>query len=245
MIQSVLRFRHILIAACAAVTFAAPVSAEITPPRSVALPESQVKDVFFSYVVGVLLQGLDLDVSGATLLEMFPEFADGSGQLPFRKIDHVTKVPGSTSDSAQITLTFTEDVKYPVPVDILGYHPGTVIFSKTIEFTETARPASGDLSVVREIRVRSGTVGIDFDQWLDTLLGGWVDDVDARVLAVVRFQDRWYGLLGGDTPNGRWITGVYDLESSRIVVRPPIELRELGRSLAHQTRIARTDPGDP
>jgi hypothetical protein len=67
---------------------------------------------------------------------------------------------------------------------------------------------------------------------LDVLLGGWVDDVSARVLVVCRYQDHWYALLGGDTPDGGWITGVYDLRSSRIVVRPPRALRELG----HATR---------
>lgn len=225
-----------LFAALALMLTAAVVTADsfviTAPPRSVGLPDSEIEDVFFSYIVGVLLGELELDMDGSTLLDMFPEFSDGSGQVPFHQIKRVTRSRTESSNSSLITLSFIEDVRYPVPVDILGYHPGTVIFSRQIRFVESNIPPDLEgIEIVREVRVDSGTVGIDFDQWLDTLLGGWVDDVDARVLAVVRYRGEWYGLLGGDTPDGGWITGVYDLRNSRIIVRPPAELRLLGQKL--------------
>ncbi|MCK4516081.1 MAG: hypothetical protein KAU31_12530, partial [Spirochaetaceae bacterium] len=80
--------------------------------------------------------------------------------------------------------------------------------------------------------LRYGELAIDFVGWLDVLLGSWVDDVSVQLLALVEYQNRWYILLSGDTPKGGWITGVYDLQSSRIVVRPPKALRLLGAELA-------------
>ncbi len=84
---------------------------------------------------------------------------------------------------------------------------------------------------------------IDFVGWLDVLLGSWLDDVSVQLLVVAEYRDRWYILLGGDTPGGGWITGVYDLQSSRIVVRPPQALRLLGAELAGAgPRVSSSEP---
>jgi hypothetical protein len=212
--------------------FAAPPAAAQVPPRTIAVPEHEVEDVFFAYIVGVLLADAPLNVSGDELLAMFPEFQDGGGQVPFLDITQVRRVPDPEGDGATITITFDQEIEYPVPVDILGYHPGTVYFSRVVTFRESVYPApASEFAHVRLVQVTSGWVGIDFDRWLDALLGSWVDDVAARVLAVVRHEDHWFALLGGDTPDGGWITGVYDLQSSRIVVRPPHALRELGQEM--------------
>jgi hypothetical protein len=80
--------------------------------------------------------------------------------------------------------------------------------------------------------LRDGDLGIDFVAWLDFILGSWVDDVDAQYIAVTQYEGQWFILLAGETPDGGWITGVYDLQSSRIVVRPPSALRVLGSDLA-------------
>jgi hypothetical protein len=222
---------------CILLVVVSSIGADNAPPRSVALPESEIQDVFFSYIVGVLIEDSPLDVTGETLLSMFPEFSDGSGKVPFHQIRRVLREPHAGNGPSIITLSFDRRIEYPVPVDILGYHPGTVFFSESVGFAESPLAVPDpEFSAVFEVRVRSGELGIDFDQWLDTLLGGWVDDVSARVLSVVRYQDHWYGLLGGETPRGGWITGVYDLRESRIVVRPPQSLRELGRQLGEAER---------
>ncbi|MBU8912975.1 MAG: hypothetical protein KOO61_03060 [Spirochaetales bacterium] len=212
-------------------TVSAAIAHAHLPPRDIAVPESQVKDVFFGYVVGILLQDEPLDVNGENLLAMFPEFADGSGQVPFHEMTRMVRTPGSRG--AEITLELKDQLNYPVPVDILGYHPGMVISSPRLVFDEREYvPSDRDFGAVWLEWLRDGELAIDFDGWLDVLLGSWVDDVNVQLLAVAEYQSRWYILLGGDTPGGGWITGVYDLQSSRIVVRPPPALRLLGAELA-------------
>ena len=209
----------------------AAVAHSYLPPRDIAVPESQVKDAFFGYVVGILLQDEALDGNGESLLAMFPEFADGSGQVPFHEMTRMVRAPGSRG--TEITLELKNRLSYPVPVDILGYHPGMVISSPRLVFDEREYVSPDpDFGAVWLEWLRDGELAIDFDGWLDFLLGSWVDDVSVQLLAVAEYQSRWYILLGGDTPRGRWITGVYDLQSSRIVVRPPQALRLLGAELA-------------
>lgn len=201
------------------------------PPREIAVPEAQVKDIFFGYVVGILLQDESLDVDGETLLAMFPEFADGSGQVPFHEMTRMVRTPDSRG--AEIILELRDQLSYPVPVDILGYHPGMVISSPKLVFDEREYISPDpDFGEVWLEWLRYGELAIDFVGWLDVLLGSWVDDVSVQLLALVEYQNRWYILLSGDTPKGGWITGVYDLQSSRIVVRPPRALRLLGAELA-------------
>ena len=201
------------------------------PPREVGLPESEIKDVFFGYLVGVLLHDEALDGSGENFLDMFPEFAEGGAQVPFHEMTRVLREPGLTG--ARIVVEFEDRLNYPVPVDILGYRPGMVRSSARLVFDESSYVPSGPgFGTVRLVWLRHGDLGIDFVAWLDFLLGSWVDDVNAQFLAIAEYQQRWFILLGGETPKGDWITGVYDLKSSRIVVRPPAALRLLGSELA-------------
>jgi hypothetical protein len=201
------------------------------PPREIALPESQVKDVFFGYIVGILLHDEALDGDGESFLKMFPEFAEGGGQVPFHEMTRVVREPGATG--ARIVIELKDRLNYPVPVDILGYHPGMVRSSPRLVFDETPYvPLDTGFGTVRLVWLTDGDLGIDFVAWLDFLLGSWVDDVNAQFLAVAEYEERWFILLGGETPKGDWITGVYDLQSSRIVVRPPPALRLLGTDLA-------------
>jgi len=234
--------RRLLIVA--GLTFAAALAFAQVPPREIAVPESQVKDVFFGYIVGVMLQDEFLDVDGESLLAMFPEFADGGGQVPFLELTRMVRRPHS--HGAEIVLELKDQLRYPVPVDVLGYHPGMVIASPRLVFDEREYVSPDpDFGTVRLEWLRDGKLEIDFVGWLDLLLGSWVDDVSVQLLAVAEYQDRWYILLGGDTPKGDWITGVYDLQSSRIVVRPPQALRSLGAQLAGSgPRVSTSEPRD-
>jgi hypothetical protein len=211
------------------------------PPREIALPESQVKDVFFGYIVGILLQNEALDGDGESFLDLFPEFEDGGAQVPFHEMVRVVREPLAVG--ARIVVELRERLDYPVPVDILGYHPGMVRSSPRLVFDEsTYIPQEPGFGTVRLVWLRDGDLGIDFVAWLDILLGSWVDDVNAQFLAVAEYEEQWFILLGGETPRGDLITGVYDLRSSRIVVRPPAALRVLGSDLAvHGPRLSRND----
>lgn len=213
------------------------------PSRDISMPMAEVQDVFFGYVVGVLVADATLDVDGDTLVSMFPEFADGGAQVPFDEMLRITRDP--RPKGAELTIELKGRLNYPVPVDILGYHPGVVLSSPRLVFDEQDyRAADPGFGFVRLEWLRVGDLSIDFAAWLDALLGHLVDDVDARVLAVVEYDETWYVLLGGDTPDGGWITGVYNLASSRIIVRPPAALRQLGENLSHTGPRLSRFPGD-
>jgi hypothetical protein len=207
----------------------------VAPDRSIALPVEEVEDVFFAYIVGLLIADATLDIDGAGLIEMFPEFAEGDGKIPFDEIERVTRTAG---DPATVSLEFANALDYPVPVDILGYHPGRVLTSRYVFFREEPYDAGGEFEFVRLEWVIRGRLALDFDNWLDTLLGRLVDDVEARVAVALSYEGHWYALLGGDTPGGGWITGVYDLPTNRILVRPPRALRELGDHLAEYQHVS-------
>ncbi len=197
------------------------------PARSVSRDESEITDVFLAYIVGIMLGDHELDVDGPTLLEVFPEFEGSSLDFPFHDIDRISRV--SSPDGAVITVDFVRPLSFPVPVDILGYHPGLIYTTRRVAFVETALGTHGELSHVHVLIRRDGEIGIDFDRWLDLLLGSLLSDVDARVLAVAELDGRWHAILGGDTPDGSTIVGVLDLLRNRILLRPASALRDLAR----------------
>lgn len=199
------------------------------PPRSVSREESEVRDLFLAYIVGIVLGDHELDVDGPTLLEVFPEFEGSSLDFPFHDIERVTRA--SSPEGAVIAIDFVEPLSFPVPVDILGYHPGRIYTSRTVVFDEVPVGTHGELTQVYVMHRRSGVIGIDFVRWLDVLLGSLLSDVDARILAIAVLDERWYALMGGDTPDGGWIAGVLDLRRNRILLRPPRPLRNFARDL--------------
>lgn len=199
------------------------------PERSVSREENEIKDVFLAYIVGIMLGDHELDVDGPKLLDVFPEFEGSSLDFPFHDIERVSR--SSSPDGAMITVDFVKPLSFPVPVDILGYHPGRIYTTQRVVFDETAVGTHGELSNVHVLVRRDGEIGIDFVRWLDLLLGSLLSDVDARVLAVAVLDDRWYAILGGDTPDGGSIVGVLDLLRNRILLRPPRPVRDFARGL--------------
>jgi len=207
------------------------------PPRSVALPESEVADVFLAYLVGVVTGDHELDTDGPTLVALFPEFDDGSTDYPFHDIVRVRRT--SSTDRPHISVVFSGPLAFPVPVDVLGYHPGEITTSRTIVFDESPSEPDGRVQSVYAMRRVSGALGVDFDRWLTRLFGRFLSDVDARVIALARLEDEWYAILGGDTPDGGTIVGVVSLRNSRILLRPPPPLRQIAEEL-----LAESPPGN-
>jgi hypothetical protein len=204
--------------------------ADTLPPRSVARPPEEIRDAFLAYVVGVVMGDHEVDADGRSLGELFPEFGDASGEsdFPFNDIDRLTRTSGTRGGAIEIV--FSKPLSIPVPVDILGYRPGTIYTSRRIVFDEWPYDTDA-VGVVHVMRRRTGELGIMLDRWLSALLGPLLSDVDAHVVAFAELDDRWFGILGGETPEGGSIVGVYDLHRGRIVIRPPRPLRELGRHL--------------
>jgi hypothetical protein len=120
----------------------------------------------------------------------------------------------------------------PVPFALLWYHPGRIRSTTYVRFSELSAPsvrfdgpAFGPLYAFRLVE---GAVSIDIDEWLDVLLGEIADDLDVRILAIVRWRGSWRCLLGGTGRRDRRIIAAFDLARNWIVFPVPRELIRLG-----------------
>jgi hypothetical protein len=214
---------------------AGPVTHAQAPPIYPSVPESVVRDRFLAYLFSIVRYNRTMTITGADFLALFPEFAEE----PDSPVHYLTEMTRRRAGVGTILLLrFQASVDYPAPIDILGTRPVHVKFSSYLQFTEetyspgpnldfhsnTQREALVDMAYV--FRIAAGYFRVDFASWLDFLLGSIVDDVDVDVVVIARFQQQWYGLMAGTSPNGRLVTGVFDLRRSRFLARPPRELTD-------------------
>ena len=227
---------------------AASVTAQI-PPRSISAPKEEVDDDFLRYLHGVLYSDAELRIDGATLAREFPEFVP-SHPTPFNDIELLTRTPPGASapgsgGHGQLRIQFSVPLRHEVPLDILGQRPVELQGSRVMTFEESSRPSgtaardgaatSVDVpSAVTELLVMtliSGYMRVDFAPWLDFISGRILEDVDVVLIAIARYRDRWFALLGGHSPSDRPMTGVLDMQTSRFLVSPPRLLTRLARDL--------------
>ena len=227
---------------------AASVTAQI-PPRSISTPKEEVDDAFLSYLHGILYNDAELRIDGETLSREFPEFVP-SRPTPFNDIELFTRTRSGVDGPGQLSVQFSVPLRYQVPVDILGQNPVELQGSRIITFEETLRP-SGRMpyvdvpSAVTELLVLtliSGYMRVDFAPWLDFMTGRLLEDVDVVLIAVVRYRDRWFAILGGYSPKDRPMTGILDMKASRFLVSPPRLLTRLARDLVENTGVVKDTP---
>ena len=105
--------------------------AEDMPGREVWLPESEVKDRFFGYMIGLI----QVDTCGVLDTEDLASVLDGfkgKTSIPFERIRDIRRDCGGgdgrpvDTKARAVSISFYEDLKTPVPYHILGYHPGSV-----------------------------------------------------------------------------------------------------------------------
>lgn len=204
------------------------------PPRSVSFPKDQVSDEFFAYLMGIFYGDHEARVSGRQLVELLPEFADGDHEVPLHDIEEVRRY--HYADQTYLAVDFNEALRFPAPVDILGYHPAYVETTRHILLQEVYLPSyqvdlgrrgTGTITSVRVFRMIAGTVRLEFAEWVDRLFGELIENVDATMVITLRFEDRWYGVVGALEPDGDIITGVVDLTDTSVRIRPPRTLRSL------------------
>lgn len=227
---------------------AASVTAQI-PPRSVGTPKEEVDDEFLSYLHGILYSDAELWIDGETLAREFPEFVPDR-PTPFNDIELFTHSRSRAGKPGQLSIQFSVPLRYEVPVDIFGYHPVELLGSKVITFEEWIRPSSfaPDVEVppgVTELLVMilvSGYIRVDFAPWLDFIAGRLLEDVDVVLIAIARYRDRWFAMLGGHSPSNRPMTGVLDMQTSRFLVTPPRLLTRLTRNLVEIIDLVENTP---
>ncbi|MFH1314508.1 MAG: hypothetical protein ABIJ00_14960 [Candidatus Eisenbacteria bacterium] len=206
------------------------------PGREIWLPESEVKDRFYSYLIG-LIQADTCGVLLASDLERVLDDYRGKTSIPFETIKDIRRECDRGGDGREISITFRKELTTPVPYSILGYHPGSVTASSTVRFIEYDIPVktlrlskrkSIELSDIYVFAICEGWAVVDIHSWLDKLLGGMLDDTRLVVMALFKYNGDWHGLAAGYDPSGEGRSGIFNLSRNEILFPTPRELRMLG-----------------
>ena len=84
---------------------------------------------------------------------------------------------------------------------------------------------------VFDLPIEKGYLLIDVDEWLDVLLGDFVDDMDMRRLVFFTYRGDWMCLLDGTGRKGQPLRAYFNFRRNRIVFPVPGELDRLGERL--------------
>jgi hypothetical protein len=228
-----------------------PALAEDMPGREVRLPENEVRDRFFAYMIG-LIQIDTCGVVDAEDLMSVLEDSKGKTSVPFERIHDIRRECGkgetgdknigrggsrSMFDTREVSITFHGELKTPVPYSILGYHPGSVQASPTVRFREwylrrrvfmLSRTELVELKDIYVFGIFEGWTVIDIDGWLDSLLGGSLDDTRIITLVLFKYEGDWHGLAAGFGHSNEGRSGVFNFPENKILFPTPPEFRGLG-----------------
>ena len=206
------------------------------PGREVWLPEAEVKDKFYSYLIG-LIQADTCGVLVAEDLERMLNDYRGKTSIPFETIKDIRRGCARRGDAREVSVAFKGNLQAPVPYSILGYHPGSVTASSTVRFLEYDIPAKSlrwstsetiELTEIYIFAICEGWAIVDIDGWLDKLLGGLLDDTRLVVMALFKYNGDWHGLAAGYDRSGDGRSGIFNFSQNKILFPTPRELRMLG-----------------
>ena len=211
--------------------------AEDMPGGGIWLPEKEVQDRFFAYMIGLVQVDTCGVIDEADLASALGDFK-GNTSIPFERIRYIRRDCGVEADGSRgISITFHEDLKTPVPYSILGYHPGSVQASSTVMFREWyiprrtlrwSRREPVDLSEIHVFGICEGWTVIDIDGWLDALLGSTLDDTRIITLVLFKYDGDWHGLAAGYGASNEGRSGVFNFSENKILFPTPPEFRMLG-----------------
>ncbi len=204
------------------------------PGREVAKPHSEVMDSFFGYFIGVV----DADATGMMdtdyLHEVLPEFV-GLFSMPMEELGTMTRL--KEGESIAVTLTFKKDVHLDIPLKILWDTPGYLEAGGSLTLEEkryeklvipVSKRRNIELAPVYAYEVTDGYFFIDFDDWLDILLGNAVDDLYITAVVVFKFDDTWYGAMMGRGYREQAVIGIFNFKNNRILVPIPYRFQTIG-----------------
>lgn len=130
---------------------------------------------------------------------------------------------------ARWVLELTEDLDRPMPYDILGYHPGSLLVSRRLELRELAlgnqtvpgRNDAGDgparFQDVHLFALVAGHLVLDADGLIDALLGSALDDAWTVGLVTARQDGRRIGLGVSLGRKDRRIYGEFDFVRDKVL----------------------------
>jgi hypothetical protein len=206
------------------------------PGSEIILPEEDVKDRFFAYMIGLAEADAYGNLTADDFSNALREFA-GETRVPFELITSIERRRPERGGPTLVSISFLEKLKTPVPYSILGYHPGSVVADTTVRLYEYYLPVKS-IWVSRDVNIRltqvhvfaiyEGYVVVDIDAWVDKLLGGHLDDTWLTVLALFKYEGVWHGLAAGYGPSGEGRSGVFNFQTNEILFPTPERFRTLG-----------------
>ncbi|MBD3236689.1 MAG: hypothetical protein GF330_08295 [Candidatus Eisenbacteria bacterium] len=209
-------------------------------PRAPVLADSVIDGVF-AYLLGLLDRQKFGAVTGAHLQRVL-EVTDTRSCVPTDLVREIRRAQASSEDG-WARARFHEDLDFPVPYSILGYHPGSLLASRDALFEERYFPRlripNPDPDEPETIEIRdvtlwslvSGEIVIDIDGWVDFLLGGRLDDTYVVALAVFRFEGERLAVATGFNDEGRGRSGTLDLSRNTIRFPASSANKAIGRGL--------------
>lgn len=227
------------------------------PGAEISLPEYQVPDRFYSYLIGLVGANTCGVVDGRKLEDVLHDFK-GKTSIPFEKIREIRRECASGASVRDVTIVFNGGLDTPVPYSILGYHPGSVRASETVGFLEWYLPSEKirvsatetiEVSDVFIFGVYDGWALVDIDVWMDRILGSVLDDTRIVVIALFKYKGEWHGMAGGYGRSGEGRSGIFNFRTNKILFPTPQELKPVAphfRNFVVRTkRISAPLPSEP
>ena len=202
---------------------------------------SDITDPLFAAMLGTIDAG-HFGVMHQAELDSIVQ-ANGGSKLPHEVFAMMERRPAEDGPDSHIVIQLTEPVDRPIPYSLLGYNPGSIRSSGEIHFLHYEIGARRFLVSVddeeREIVVEAadlfviadGFMEMDFDGWLDRLLGSKLDDMTVRAFFTFWWEGQRYSLGMGLSNKGRGKTGAFDCVADETLFPAPKELLAVGREM--------------
>ena len=200
------------------------------PGREILLPPGEVLDTFLGYVVGLIRSDTSALLDIPYLLDLLPEVRDSPDM---RRIRSLAWLGPGVVEEPRLAFWFDGDLHYPIPLSILGYHPGSIDASSEIELRETLR-GRGSRSFrgpYHLFTVDRGFARVTFDEWLDGLAGSILDTFTLEGFALLTFRGEWHVMLVGRGVHGKAVPWAVNLARNKIAFPVPRELRAVAEAL--------------
>jgi hypothetical protein len=221
-----------------------------------------VTDPMFATMLGVIDAGHFGVVLQAELDSIV--IANGGSKLPYQVFTEMSREPVQGAPDSFIRIRLSEAVDRPIPYSLLGYNPGSIRSSEQLDFLHFEVGQRRYLVRMddeeREIAIENahlfviadGFMEMDFDGWLDRLLGSKLDDMQVRAFLTFSWEGRRYSLGMGLTKKGKGKTGAFDFLADETLFPAPKELLIVGREMRaeglrrlEQWQTATTGPPPP